>query len=118
MDVRVKKNDIVLIMMAILVSGIALWFCGKKTAGTEVVISSPKEEKRYNVSVNQVISLDEKGHNVIEIKNGKVMMVEADCRDQICVKHRPIDKNGETIICLPNDVYVTIKGDDKKTIDN
>lgn len=52
----------------------------------------------------------EKGeaYNVIEIENGKVHIHEASCRDQICVNHPPIWKNGEVIVCLPNKLVVEV----------
>lgn len=118
MDVRINKNDIIVCIVAILVSGIALWFCGHKTPGQEVSVTTSKGEERYSLNENRTIELEDTGRNVIVINNGAAYMQEADCRDQICVKHKPISKNGETIICLPNDVFVTVKGGKDAEIDN
>ena len=41
----------------------------------------------------------------------------ADCPDQICVSHRKISRDGESIICLPNQVVVTIQSSDSADID-
>ena len=50
------------------------------------------------------------GHtNTEQIKDGKVFMKKADCPDKICVHHKGIRSNGETIICLPHKVIVTIQ---------
>ena len=52
----------------------------------------------------------EGGHtNTVQIKDGKVFMKKADCPDKICVHHKGIRSNGETIICLPHKVIVTIQ---------
>jgi hypothetical protein len=45
-------------------------------------------------------------------------MEGASCPDQICVKHKAIYKNGETIICLPNEVFVEVESSEEKDVDN
>lgn len=49
------------------------------------------------------------GCNVFQIQDGKAGIVEADCRDQICVEHTAISKAGETIVCLPHKLVVEIQ---------
>ena len=44
-------------------------------------------------------------------------MLEANCPDEICVHHKPISKNGETIVCLPNKVVVVIKNGIEREVD-
>ena len=46
--------------------------------------------------------------NLLLIENGKVYVKSATCPDGICVGHRPIFRNGESIICLPNRVVITV----------
>ncbi|MDR0905362.1 MAG: FAD:protein FMN transferase [Oscillospiraceae bacterium] len=51
------------------------------------------------------------GGNVAHIERGEVYMLEADCPDQICVKHAHLRTNerydGDTpIVCLPNNVVI------------
>lgn len=55
----------------------------------------------------------EYGHNLIEIGDEKVRVIEASCPDQIDVKQGYISGVGETIVCLPNRFVVEIKGTDK-----
>ncbi len=56
----------------------------------------------------RVIDID--GHNKVVIYDGEVRMEEADCPDKLCVLQGKISRSGQTIICLPNKVMVTIKG--------
>ena len=42
------------------------------------------------------------------ISGGTVDVDEASCPDKICVDHRPVSRNGESIICLPNKVVITV----------
>lgn len=51
---------------------------------------------------------DEEAYNLLLITNGMVRMEAADCRDQICVRHRAVSAEGESIICLPHKLVVEI----------
>ena len=55
---------------------------------------------------NKVIKLD---GNTVEIKDGKVSVTQADCKNQICVNHKAITEKGKSIICLPNKVIAEIE---------
>lgn len=50
--------------------------------------------------------------NIVRISGGKVTVSAASCRNQVCVKHSGISKTGESIVCLPNRLVVTIEGGD------
>lgn len=120
MDGKLKKGDIILILMAVLVSGIALWFLQNNDTGEKVLITVGGKTLEYSLLENREIKLSngEKYSNVIQIKDGMVKMLEADCPDQVCVKHKAIHKNGEMIICLPNEVFIQIKGGEERDVDN
>lgn len=51
------------------------------------------------------------GDNVIEIENGGVRIIDADCPDKVCVKDGFKDKPGSVIVCLPHKVVIQIKGE-------
>ena len=75
----------------------------------------------------QEISLDQEGeytfetedggYNVLLIKDGKAYMLEADCRDKICVNHSPIYRENESITCLLHKLVVEIEGGEKNNVD-
>ena len=44
-------------------------------------------------------------------------MKEADCPDQICVRHKAISKSGESIVCLPHKVVVEISSEEEQDVD-
>ncbi len=58
------------------------------------------------------------GENEIEVKDGKVKMINADCRDHICLYESPIEYNNESIICLPNKLVVKIENDKESELDS
>ncbi len=51
------------------------------------------------------------GTNTLVISEGSAVMTQADCPDGICADHKPINKTGESIICLPHKVIVTVMND-------
>lgn len=120
MDGKIKKGDIVILGIAVLVSGIALWFFQNGKPGTSVRITKNGVTSEYSIHEDRIVECTgENGQlNVIRIENGTVFMEEADCPDQICVKQGAVSKNGEMIICLPNDIFVEIRGGEEKEIDN
>lgn len=59
---------------------------------------------------------DGRSYNLITVVNGTVVMDAADCRDQICVHHRPIMSERESIICLPHKLVVEMLGGGEKTL--
>ena len=52
------------------------------------------------------------GHNRLVIKDGKAFVEEASCPDGICAAHRPIHREGESIVCLPHRLVVEIEAAD------
>ncbi len=51
---------------------------------------------------------DEEAGNVLVIENGTVHMESASCPDKLCVKQGTKSKVGETIVCLPHKLVVTV----------
>lgn len=45
----------------------------------------------------------------VEIKDGKVRVTEAPCPDKICVQRGWISKKGQQIICVPNQLIISIE---------
>lgn len=55
-------------------------------------------------------TLDIDGLCILRIENGEAYIESAVCRNQLCVRHRPISRGGEAIACLPSWVTVKITG--------
>lgn len=114
------RGDIVLGISILLVGAIffiALIFWSQEDANKVEVQVNGKIVGVYSLSEDQEITLKDIGENTFRIKDNHVEMVKADCPDQYCVKHHSISKNGESIICLPNKVVITIKGKDEGEVD-
>jgi hypothetical protein len=114
------RGDIMLGISLLLLGGIffvGLFFGGQEVANKVEVKVNGKIVGVYSLAEDQEISLKDLGENTFEIREAQVEMIKADCPDQYCVKHYPISKNGESIICLPNKVVITIKGKDEGDVD-
>jgi len=115
MEKQKLKNDLILIVCVLAVALIALmainFYKRATTKDAYVVIEvDGKEFGRYSLNEDMVINVPafNGGSNTVVIKNNKVSVSEASCPDKICVNHKEIMYNGETIICLPNRMTVTI----------
>ena len=68
----------------------------------------------YPLSVDREVEIitGENGEelNLLVIKDGKATISTATCPDGICAAHKPISRAGESIICLPHKVVVTVIG--------
>lgn len=53
------------------------------------------------------------GYNKIEIGDGRVRVIDADCPDKLDVKQGWISKPGEIIVCLPHKLTIEIVGENK-----
>lgn len=117
-----KKGDIVLIFIVLVAAAIffgVMNLGGKETGGILTVTIDGDVYGTYDLSVNQVVTMDESsGYNRFEIKDGMVTMIEADCPDQYCVHHASINKENETIVCLPHKVVLEItQGEEQREVD-
>ncbi len=112
-----KKGDWMIascILTAMLLSFAAFWVPERDAQERQaVIIVDGTEYARYKLSPNfsEIIEINTQfGYNKLEIDCGKIRMLDASCEDKIDVKMGTIEKVNETIICLPNRVLVTIKG--------
>lgn len=112
-DKRKLKNDIILAVVIVLVAtaGLLLSVLLKTTGDMVVVKVDGVETERFSLSENveKTIYTDGKnGENVLVIENGIAYVESANCRDKICVEHKPVSKTGESIVCLPHKVVIEI----------
>lgn len=109
-----RRNDVILIAIIIVVALLlGLYLQLFKPAGDTVEVTvDGKLYGRYSLSEELTedihTNFDGQQLNRLIIKDGKAYIGEASCPDGICAAHRPIYRDGESIICLPNRVVVTV----------
>ncbi len=111
-----KKNDFKLIAVIAALAlaafaGISLYSVRTTREGEAVVYFDGDEQGRYplNQDISVEIPSEDGNYNRLQIKDGKANITEASCPDKICVKHRPVQSQGESLVCLPNKVVVEIE---------
>ncbi len=105
------KADLILILSLLLASALLV----------TLTLATRTEGERVTVEVDGVLvatySLSENGEwrigtsNTIVIEDGCVYMKDAECPTGSCIRTGKIRYVGESIICLPNKVTVTIVGE-------
>jgi len=124
MDSKKRRiNDYIIIICLILIPIIFILVSGvtnNNVKGNMVYIEVNNNiYGAYSLYVNKQIHIQEKGiDNLIVIEDGYVYMKEANCKNQVCVLHKPINKVGQQIVCLPNKIVIEIKNSDNNDIDS
>lgn len=109
-----KKGDIILlIILGIGTLFCVLFFLMKPKAVICVVYENGAERYRFSMDedITQRIETEGGHYNILEIKDGKAAVSEADCANQICVHSAPISKTGDSIICLPHKLSVILESE-------
>ncbi len=107
------RNDLILVscvVFAVLLVFFIIMLTSRR--GDVAVIScGGVEYAKYdlNEDAEYVITSADGGTNTVVIKDGRVSVSHATCPDGICVKHRAISSTGQSIICLPNKLVITVE---------
>ena len=115
-------RDIALILIILALSTVILLVTrSRKDQGAYVVVMVRNEEvARYSMAINGIYDIygnnGNNGNNAkintIEIKDGRVRMLEASCPNHLCIRQGWIRFEGQSIVCLPNKVTVIVRGTD------
>lgn len=108
------RNDILFIVALLLICTLGmLYLFVFRSSGNTVKVTVDGElygiySLSQNTSENIRTGKDDSELNRLVIKDGKAYMENATCPDGICVAHRPVFRDGESIVCLPNRVVITV----------
>lgn len=116
-----KRNDIRL-LIGILVVAVLAFGCYhliySQNGDTVQITVDGTVVKTFPLDTDTSYTIQtEKGENILEIKNGSASIREADCPDKLCVHQKKISQQGETLVCLPHKVVVSIQSSKKATLD-
>lgn len=109
------KNDILLAIGILLLAAICFLIFPLFMKDGEYVCVTVDGEQVYKHSLSEneetvILGANSSSgeQNVLVIEDGKAFVKSANCPDKICVSHRKISKTGETIVCLPHKVVVSV----------
>lgn len=119
----IKRADIILTVVFLIIA-LLFFACYNlffhKTGTMVKVMADGKIIKILPLNKDITITINgyNNGTNVLQIKDGYASVTGADCPDKLCQKQKKIRHNGESIVCLPNKIIISVISDEKPEIDN
>lgn len=108
-----NKKDLLFIAAILLAAGLAFLFFrpqpSESLSRAEISVDG-KTVMELDLSEDQVLTVDGAGggYNRIQVRDGAVSVLEASCPDKVCVHSGTVRYPGETIVCLPNRMIITV----------
>lgn len=104
----------VLVMLSVLLIASLLLFGSFRSSGNDssdlrLVIRTQSEVLSYPLSSDRTIPVASGGYTLtVEIRDGRARVSDSDCPDKICQRTGWISRKGETVICAPAAVRLTV----------
>ena len=111
-----KKNDLLLIGVLLLLCGIgAIFFFTHTDKEMRHAVITQDNVQLYDIpltghtGMEDIVIADEHGANTIRIEDESIAVIDADCPDHVCVKTGKAMKKGDVIACLPHKLLIEVK---------
>ncbi|MDM8157901.1 NusG domain II-containing protein [Amedibacillus dolichus] len=116
---RADKLCILVIMAACVLFYVPLWFAYEGTEANEVVVQVRNEEVlRVPLWEDGTYPVEGKlGEVLVEVNEGRVRVEKETSPYHYCSIQGYVSDPSTPIICLPNEVVVTIEGSEEGTVD-
>ena len=110
---RFSFADVLVILTLLAVAALLLlgFLRSAGTASSEnlLVIRTQSEVLSYPLSSDRTIPVASGGYTLtVEIRDGRARVRETDCPDRVCLHTGWISRKGETVICAPAAVRLTV----------
>ena len=115
---RSHRNDVLFIAVLLLIVSLAgaAFFLLRGEGDSVPVNVDGKMYGTYPPHTDLTLSIrtGESGEeeNLLVIRDGQAYVESATCPDGICAAHKPISREGESIVCLPHRVVITVRTTD------
>ena len=117
---KLRAVDYLAVLISLLaIGGFSLYaYAGRSGAG-EAVIEASGSQWIYSLNSDRRETVTGPlGVTVIAIQGGRAMILDSPCPDKLCVHMPAVSKPGQWIACLPNRVFVRIRGTSGEKIDD
>ncbi|MBQ9510914.1 MAG: NusG domain II-containing protein [Clostridia bacterium] len=108
------KNDLILIGAILLLAAASLLLISLSRSKGAFAVAYIDGKVAVRLALNEdgeyLIDCGNGDYNEVIIRGGEVSVFDANCRDKICVHHRAVSHDGESIICLPHKLVIMIEG--------
>ncbi|MDD2371418.1 MAG: NusG domain II-containing protein [Firmicutes bacterium] len=116
--IKINKKEILIVIGLLILALTSYLFINNQNPGAKVKIEvNQRLYGTYDLNKTQEILVRDNGGNILLrslIINGKIHVISSTCKDKICVHQGEISLSGQTIVCLPNKVVITIINDADK----
>ncbi len=105
---RIYINDIILNASVLVLCAfvpLVMFFASKENEKTVVIKHDGEVVSRIKLSQNEEVEVN--GVTVV-VKDNKAYISESDCPDGLCMAMKKAENGGDSIVCVPNKVSVTI----------
>ena len=112
------RYDLILIgaLLVISIGVLLVTTLTRREGGYVEVEQSGRVIATYSLAIDGEYSLNG-GTNILVIEGGVAYLKDANCPDKTCVKTGKIHYVGQSIICLPNEISITVRGDTDDGVD-
>ena len=112
------RYDLILIgaLLAVSLAVVLITTLTRREGGYVEIEKNGELIATYSLSVNGEYSLNG-GTNVLVIEGGVAYLKDANCPDKTCVKTGKIRYVNQSIICLPNEISITVRGGSDNGVD-
>ena len=117
---KLKALDFLAVLLSLLViGGFSLYAYGGKSTAGDVVIEASGAQWIYPLSVDRREAVHGPlGDTVVVIQGGKAWVEDSPCPDKLCVHMPAVSRPGQWIACLPNRVFVRVRGSSDQNVDS
>lgn len=100
-----------IVIAVVLICAVSIWlYPALSDTGSFARIEQGENMQNISLETDCEIKLE---NATAKVENGKISIVDADCPDLVCVKTGAISKEGQSIICVPNHIVITIEGENE-----
>jgi len=118
MRVKMSVWDIVIITVvcvAALFVALLPLLVGGEGAFVKVTVGLSGDSVLLPLDEDGLHTFSSEGHTLtVEIREGRVSVVDATCPDRVCVSSGKISRGGETIVCVPAMITVEILSENEE----
>ncbi len=117
---KLRPLDYLALCFALLViGGFSIYAYSGRNSSADIVIEASGSQWIYPLDVDRrELVRGPLGDTVVVIRGGKASVEDSPCPDKLCVHMPAISKPGQWIACLPNRVFVRVRGSSDRTIDS
>jgi len=107
-----KIGDWLVVVLAIAVSALFTSAAADRARqGGYVEIKSAEETLLYSLSEDREVEVSGPiGTTHVHVIDGRAHITDSPCRDKICITTGWVEQGGDWAACLPNRVFVSIRG--------